>query len=66
MGTVVITNQIPWKLVGEEAEKEKKEVIEELITDLGFSKERAERRANSWLKAVNQTAREFGEEVEPF
>lgn len=60
------TTQIPWKLVG----KEKAEVREKLInhqlnkySKYGLSRNDAEEATDIWIEAVNETAKDFGEDV---
>lgn len=62
MGKTCTFDKIPWKLVGKEAEETKVRLVERHMAR-GLSREEAEEAVDIWIKAVNETAREFGETV---
>lgn len=57
------------KLKGRQARKLKKEIVDELIEDLGYSRKKAEWFADNHIKASNQAEEELAnlrKEIAPF
>lgn len=56
-------NQISWKLVGKELKQVREDLIKRSIKSYGMPRKEAEEAADIWINAVNETARESGEDV---
>lgn len=55
--------QISWKLVGEEAEEYKRTMVKRLVDKYNMSEAEAEESCDMWIAAVNEVAKEWGEDV---
>jgi hypothetical protein len=53
-----------WKLVGKEAEEERQATINYIVNVLKLPRAFAEMWADDWIKACNEVAKEFGEDIE--
>jgi hypothetical protein len=62
-GVVISPNLVSWKLVGDEAVEFKRRMVERQMLKHGLSREEAEEITDIWIDAVNETARESGEDV---
>ena len=56
-------NKVTIKKVGKEAKEFKQKMVERLMNNHGFTKEESEQAADICIRAANETARDFGEDV---